>query len=326
MMKELQDEEWLMIVKILKDECEPEERVAFEQWLRTDDENQKLFGRIQNDWKVSGNLPIADHPNADKVWQSISKEINSEEKKGKTIAFIPQWIRYAAAVALLIAASVLLFKKGTKEEQSYISSTESMSFVTLEDGSKVWLAAHSSLAYSNFSASDTREVTLIGKAYFEIARDESKPFIISAGASEVQVLGTAFNLDATSSQEISVTVTHGSVSFSSSTDQSNKVVLVKGQIGRLNLENNDVSMGINEDLNFLSWKTGILTFENLPMDKVCQALRSHYGASITISDDLGSQIRLTATFDNQSLDEVAEIIAETLSISLIKNQDSYVFE
>ncbi|MFY0601703.1 MAG: FecR domain-containing protein [Cyclobacteriaceae bacterium] len=322
-MKELKDAEWLMLLKAVKGEYEGEELTSFKNWLNQHPDHAEIYKRVQKDWDKSGNISIDNHPNPEAIWTHISNEIRP---KAKVVRMGSTWLKYAAAIALLVTIGVFYLQKNSVQEKvkitAYENSAEDQSFIELSDGSKIWLDKNSSLGYSNFENSKSRFVTLKGKAYFEIARDESKPFIIESGSSQVKVLGTAFNLDSHKpTEEISVMVTHGKVSFTSGGQE---VILTKGEIGKLDILKGKITETLNDDLNILAWKTGILTFEDMDISEVCQVLSKHY--DMTVRLESGSKARLTASFDNQPIEEVAAIIAETLDLHTERKEGALIFK
>ncbi|MEO9477441.1 MAG: FecR domain-containing protein [Cyclobacteriaceae bacterium] len=323
-MKEPKDEEWLLLMKAVRQEMTEKEHDKFELWIASDSKNQDLYLKIKTDWEKSGNMDIADHPNPDLVWNNIAQSINSTDKKGKVMAINKSWIKYAAAVTILVLGSIWVVPELSQRKiKTFEGSSTEVSTISLSDGSKIWLDQGASLSYQNFDNKDKRQVTLTGRGYFEIARDESKPFQIYIGKARVEVLGTAFNINALSPDQISVDVTHGKVAFGNKSD---KVILTKNESGLLNLLNNTLSESQSDDPNFLSWKTGLLVFDDISLPEVCQTLEDHYKEPISISPDLRPEMKLTATFDNQTLTEVVQVIALTLDLTLSKTEDGLRFD
>lgn len=327
-MRELQETEWMLLLKALKGECSIEEQERFEEWLTLDKNNRELFGRVELDWKRTGEITIEDHANPEEVWGKISDSINESQGASKSVVNWRPWMSYAAAVVLLIAFSVLFFTNQTSQRVPEYAMVETspagISKMILSDGSKVWLAEQSSLEYSDFSNSKSRKVILKGKAYFEVARNEAKPFIIETSSSKVEVLGTAFNLDASQTEkEVELTVTHGKVAFSSLENTSERMILTIGEMAKLDMSDGTLSKSDLINPNVLSWKTGILTFDNAPLKVVCKTISKYYKSNISVLEEAPQDLFLTVTFDNQPLEEVVEIIAETLDLTLVRDKGFY---
>ena len=88
--------------------------------------------------------------------------------------------------------------------------------ITLCDGTRVWLNANSELEYPSAFAAGSREVTLRGEAYFEVAKDAARPFVVRTPSARVEVLGTSFNVLAPSAEECVATLVEGRVRLADS--------------------------------------------------------------------------------------------------------------
>jgi transmembrane sensor len=110
------------------------------------------------------------------------------------------------------------------------------------------------------------------------------------------------------------------------TSQANQsVVLRKGEEMIYIKSRDEFIKSAVSDTNAVSYKTKIFVFENASLDAVVQKLNEVYGSNIVLSGDIRS-CRLTATFKNESADEVIEIIAETLQLSVKNNGDTLILE
>ena len=134
----------------------------------------------------------------DNAWAKVSQRIDvAEEKKEETAGrfIIPIFYRVAATVLIVIGLGFAGYRIALPKQITVVtSSAEKNVNVSLPDGSIIWLNRNSSLIYPAKFRGNTRKVTLTGEAYFEIARNEAKPFIINAGKADVKVLGTTFNV------------------------------------------------------------------------------------------------------------------------------------
>jgi len=186
--------------------------------------------------------------------------------------------------------------------------------VVLPDSSHVWLNSGSKLKYASQFVKKERKVYLEGEAYFEVFKDPSKPFVIEAGNSVTRVLGTAFNLCARKGESyVVVTVTEGKVAFGSK-EAATPVHLKPGDKGILNTGTHQTEKVVNEDPNFLAWKTGKLIFRNTPLSQVALKLTDFYGRSIRVENAGKADIPFTSTFDHQSLRDVITIIELSLQV------------
>ena len=136
----------------------------------------------------------------------------------------------------------------------------------LSDGTKVWLNSASSIRYPAAFAGNVRTVSITGEAYFEVAKDKAKPFVVTVNNMEVKVLGTHFNINAYADEEaIKTTLLEGSVQVSNAADVA---MLVPGQQSRLyktgaiqTISNTDVEEAV-------AWKNGVFIFNNADIQAV----------------------------------------------------------
>ncbi len=131
--------------------------------------------------------------------------------------------RMAAAAAIILVAGSILFLTGDKKERITEQQTALLekknpngvkSTISLTDGSKVWLNADSKIQFPKVFTGNTREVYLSGEAFFEVATNPSRPFIIHLANGTVKVLGTSFNIRAYDNEKIiEASVATGKVAF-----------------------------------------------------------------------------------------------------------------
>jgi ferric-dicitrate binding protein FerR (iron transport regulator) len=198
----------------------------------------------------------------------------------------------------------------------------------LADGSHIYLNNTSTIKYPQKFGKNLRDVYFWGEAFFEIAHDPSKPFIIEAGEARVKVLGTSFNLKAyPESDRIEVVVNSGKVLFYHA-DKADRILgevtLVKGEKGVFFKKPGKIVKLLNDEPNYLSWKTGVLVFNDTSLDKVLAAIANKYGIRFSLREENLSKLRLTATFDNESLDAMLEVLELVHNLQFINNGNDYL--
>jgi ferric-dicitrate binding protein FerR (iron transport regulator) len=148
----------------------------------------------------------------------------------------------------------------------------------LPDGSLVWLNASSSIHFPTSFTEKERRVEITGEAYFEVAKNARQPFIVAVNSSEVQVLGTHFNINAYNDEEdVRTTLLEGSVKF---VDGSNTSLLQPGQQSQLT-KDRVVKVANNVDVNeVVAWKNGLFSFENAGIETIMRQLSRWYDVNI----------------------------------------------
>lgn len=149
--------------------------------------------------------------------------------------------------------------------------------LTLGDGTKVWLNSESSVRYPVAFNGDTREVDITGEAYFEVAKDASKKFLVRAGESFTEVLGTHFNINSYSDeQQIKITLLEGSVKVSKNAKE---MLLTPGQQAQVA---NNISLAGNVNLEqVMAWKNGLFSFDNADLSTVMRQISRWYNVEIS---------------------------------------------
>ena len=173
---------------------------------------------------------------------------------------------------------------------------------------------------SNFL--NERSIQLFGGAYFDVSSDPDHPFNVSADDVLVTVLGTEFMID-TDERHVRVVVNEGTVNVLSQQKATNQI-LKEGQAVFVDKINGDVE-AIEDPANLLSWKTGILEFDNDPLSKVIVDLSDHYGVQLRFKNSSLASCHLTSVFEDKSLDEVIEILELVLNVEIRKSdQNEYL--
>ena len=180
------------------------------------------------------------------------------------------------------------------------------SVITLPDGTRIRLNAASTLIFPEAFSGDTRQVSLRGEAFFEVAKDSSKPFIINTGRFSTTVLGTSFNINAyASAEEIKVAVLTGKV-FVENQDGTakNSLTITPKEMAVFNKTSGNLNKYTYSYLKEVAWKDNIIHFENANMDSIIDKLTQWYGVTFILNKRIASKKDYTATYDNKSLEEV----------------------
>ncbi len=158
------------------------------------------------------------------------------------------------------------------------------------------------------------------KLFFQVKRNEEKPFIIEAENIEIEVLGTSFNVDARPDKQfVEVIVNTGKVALRSETGK--EVILLKGERGIFSKETGDLVKEANKSKNYLAWKTKKLVFEDDRLADVVKDISEAYDLNIELARPALKDCRLTATYDNLSLDAILNILKETFDLSVVKKDN-----
>jgi ferric-dicitrate binding protein FerR (iron transport regulator) len=207
-----------IITRYLDGSASREEAEILLDWLKADKQNMKMFIDLKDLWLKTGTFNKEDKETEAALLRFKKRvEYTYSSPNQRRIT----WMKYGNIAAVLIIAiltGVLLFHRNNTNEDLRNSFTETIiplgqkGQVVLADGTKISLNSGSKLRYpSNFNGT-SREVFLEGEAYFDVAHNEEKPFLVHSGKLTVKVLGTVFNLKAYSGEnKIETTLISGSV-------------------------------------------------------------------------------------------------------------------
>lgn len=181
------------------------------------------------------------------------------------------------------------------------------------------MAGNSTLRYDlKKYGKERRVVEMTGKVFFQVKRNEARPFSVHTALTEVTVLGTSFQVNEQPGVT-QVNVVTGKVRFAAG-EALEPAILTAGMSASYSDEKKEINIGTEEKPNDLSWKTKQLRFNDTPLEKVIEDLGDYYHVKIT--NKTGSpDSRLTATFNDLPLDEVLMVINQTLDIRLVSQAE-----
>lgn len=184
--------------------------------------------------------------------------------------------------------------------------------VVLADGTKVWLNSASRLIYPPSFMGKERRVVLSGEAFFDVAHDAERPFIVETSRMNVKVLGTRFNVnDYDDNEEVSTTLVNGSVEIVSGGQQAFRLVPGEQAYGKENeLEKREVNVRL-----YTSWIDGKFLFNNTELEEIAKQISRWYDVEIFFSSENVKKVRFTgAIVKFKPLDDLVRMIESTSQV------------
>ena len=240
-----------------------------------------------------------------------------------------------------------IWKENTTYTNEIATKKGSKSFIKLPDGSKVWLNTDSKLSYMNFTVGKTREVRVEGEAFFDVAHDSSRPFIIHTGKINIKVLGTTFNVrNYPEDTELETSLIKGKIEVTLNSRPEDIIILnpkgkliiskkddrVIKKIDESIIADNKVVLTsityFNKDslIAETSWLTDKLVFVNQPLAKIALDLERKYAITISFKNAEVKNYRYTGVFENVSLEKVFELIKYSKNINYRINDREIIIE
>lgn len=285
-------------------------RATVEQWAAADPANAKELEDMLRAWRWSENAAALQHVDVDAAWQKVQARIAQNASGGRVVRMRPMqrfapWMAAAAVlVGLFFAARILL----NPSAQDWSTTAEAIHTV-LKDSSRVVLSPHSELMAS---IGDKRSITLKGQAYFEVARDTAKPFTVKAEDVLVTVLGTGFEVSAyDTSATVQVKVRHGHVRVQAEDAQLDLLAGDAATYDRATHRLTRVALPTS-----VVWGDRIVQFNEESLAEVARRLETMYGVQIEFGNAALGKCLLTADFDNEPIDRILGVIAETFGITV----------
>ncbi len=196
--------------------------------------------------------------------------------------------------------------------------------LTLSDGSNVYLNAGSNFKYPTIFDGQTRQVMLIGEAFFEVESDKNKPFVVNANNQVlINVIGTVFDVHAYNDEtSIKTTLVQGSIKVSSLLTNEWSMVSPGEQI-EMDKQGNMVIKKVNTD-HYISWVNGIFLFDKESFGRVLKKIERYYNIRFAFEDSLKTEIKISGKLNlNAELEEVLEVLQTTSQTSISSIKEGY---
>ncbi len=307
-------------VKQLSGTVTNEELSELEELISENDELLKVYEEAVSTWEKSNNFVPKVSADAEASWNSFQRRLR--EKPQTKVFTLSPFYKIAAVIVISMGLGISFFN--VWDTESYITKEGEKLEVALADQSLITLNENSSLTISRAFNKEFRTVRFEGEAYFDVAENPQKPFIIETGSSQIRVLGTSFNVDARKEKKlVEVDVTSGRVSLSEIGDSSYQVILTIGMKGIFNSESKELISLESENENFQAWRTELLVFDDLKMDKVLGDIEDYFEVDISASNKEILNCTFTSTFSKPTIREVVEILSLTLDLEYQQVGDQY---
>ncbi|HBB92247.1 MAG TPA: hypothetical protein DC042_11160 [Bacteroidales bacterium] len=239
----------------------------------------------------------------------------------------------AIAAVLVLGFVSIVFTRMLKERNETqfvtIASAETVVLDTLTDGSTVMLNSNTELSVPEKFTGNTRSVKLKGEAFFQVEPDSLKPFVVDAGIGMVTVLGTSFHVKAIPGADLLVFVESGKVEVcyvDPVTGDTLTSILKAGERAMVKAGTGEIGKPADIGPDELFWANRKLIFQETRLSVVFNLLKKHYKADIGVEDDTILDCLLSATFTDETIDQILEVVATTFDLELSREQEKYIIK
>jgi len=321
-----------IIIKYLEGRASETEQSKLLEWLRKK-QNRARFRAHVSEWKNQLNRDIFPG-GGEQTWNSLQEELLKRNywrwQRSRKIQFA---FRYAAVFFFLVSVSGAIWyftgqqpDRVRKAHTNIIAQSGQVSRIELPDGSMVWLNAGSTISYNNAFSYQNRDITLLGEAYFDVARDEALPLIVNCNGLQVKVLGTKFSASAyLEDSTVDVVLEEGSVALSPPGDETFQYRLQPGELGRFMKQARELTVTRVNTRMYTAWREGMISIFDQPLKKVAERLEKRYDQKFEVDEEV-KDIHYTFTIKNESLDKIIRLMEKITPVKAIQREDIIRFE
>lgn len=318
------------ITKYFNEELSSTERVQFLHEVDSNETLKKQFAEYQNLYALLNLSPQIENRKIGK--QKYDRFVNQKQNRILRKLWLSR-IGYAAAILILVVSSSLLTLWYAQDEEVAFVANEMNTLYTpagqraqlvLQDGTEVWLNAKSKLIYPAQFTGKERRVKVEGEAFFNVAKDSVKPFIVSALDVDMKVLGTQFNVYCyPDAGYVETSLLEGSVCvFFSGKEKEGVLLKPDQQVTAANGKMIVKPIRLND--HFL-WRDGVYAFEDEPLINILKKLELYYDVKIIVEDTSLFKETYTGKFrQRDSLDDIFKILQQIRSFKIRKNVDNNI--
>lgn len=282
------------------------DQAELDAWLNQDAENKVAYWRLEYGWRKVNRLAALQSPSA-------------TSHRSRKSPFRHVWRRIALAATSIagIAACFIMVSTSTDfwKHRTYETDVGAHETVSLSDGSKVEL--NTGTLVRTAVNSKGREVWLEkGEAYFEVAHDQSRPFIVHAGDRTITVLGTKFSVWR-EGDRVNVSVVEGRVRVDDTSARAEPAVVTKGDVVVAHGASNLIARKSVDEVNTaLSWRQGVLRFDQSTLADAAAEFNRYNHKQLVVSGPRIAQIRIGGSFDPSNVDAFARLLHQAYGLKV----------
>ena len=309
-----------LISRYLSGEATGIEITELAAWIRSDDEHMRLFIELQQAWALTESARIESQTSLDEEWDAMAARTGLDTSARPLLRRMPAGRRLllvAAVMLLLLAPALLYLWYSTGPTESMLVAGNHVLESTLPDGTQVSLNAGATLIFPSRFMGTERKVVLQGEAFFDVAHNRAKTFVIDAEDLQIRVLGTSFYVNTESSDNtMEVVLISGSLRLDYGGEQ---MLLDAGEKAVAIKQKGSMHRQAHDDPNLMAWKTRKLFFDNTPLGDIVKVLEKVYHKEIVILNPEILNCRITATFDGEPLEAVLKVLQSTIDLQVRPN-------
>ncbi len=322
---EINEEYARLIHRYLNGAATEAEKATLAGWLETSQAHREYFASLSALFHASAALDGEEH--TERMLSRLNARIDSEDdgilsnasRKRRKLKVV--WIFAASvAAAFIVGIGTYLHIDGRGDDISgytaYSNVSDDISAIMLDDSTKVWISANSSVLYG--TAGSERVVRLTGEAYFDVHRDTARPFIVKTGAMDVRVLGTAFCVrNDEADGKVSVLLERGSVRLQSP-EGTGLVRLSPDQMAEFDTKTGDISVTAMDAEPYIVRRYNKVTLQQVSVTGIIKHIERMYGIKVLALSQVDTSKKYNLNYKRtEDIRELVEAVRELTGASLI---------
>ena len=293
-----------LLYKFFEGRTSFEEEKTIKDWMERSESNFNCFMRSRKEYDIQ-----------------ILSGSNSKRGKQKNVRPLIWTSGVAAVIIALIIGGIYLFNLENKSEQFntiLVPAGQRINLI-LSDNTNLWLNANTEFRYPSEFSKDNRTVYLDGEAYFEVSKNEKKPFIVRTGQGDIHVTGTSFNVEAyTKFKSFETSLFEGGVDIFK---EDTKLVSLKPN-EKGSFENNQLLITNITDTDHYLWKEGLIAFNNKKLEEVFIELEKYFDIDIQIKTSCLPQHTYTGKFrQSDGVDYALRVLQRSINFTYSRNEE-----
>lgn len=289
--------------------AKPENKATYEQYLALHKDLNDI-SQVQKNYE----------PNLSKAWEVVGQHIAEKKKPHRfKIAYLA-----AASIALLAVIIGVNFINNSDKNISIVLKQGQKDTILFEDGSKAYAVGPAEISYPEDFNNSKRDISLNGYAFFDIARDETRPFTITTPKGTVEVLGTSFTVNTQEKNVFTVQCVTGKVRIKVGDGQKYETVLTRNEMASFKDLDTLLTKNNFEPINVSIIPKEDLIFEDQPLKEIIEAIERKYKVAIELENKSLFNVLYSTNLDKNSLTEVLSELELTFKMKVIK-QNSTTF-
>ncbi len=313
-----------ILAKYLCGEMNEVEERAFMEEISASEQKLIMLETMKKQWSAIEGYTDNRKPDTSKAWNKLHARLEDDNLiPAKATAgrnkLMPILLRVAAVVLVLIATAVVIFMSQKSEtlppaEMVKLNTVnESNTLVkTLTDGSVIYIAQNSMFSFPKEFETGSRNVGLNGEAFFDIASNPAKPFIIETDEAFIQVLGTAFNVKTQNGNGFELVVDRGKVKVTLKKDPSHSEFVTAGE--KISTVKNSLVKTKQSPADANTWYRQRMHFKDESLLNIISVLNRNFNTTFVVGDKQTGDRKLTVTFSNETAATMTELICMTLNL------------